>query len=84
MDEKIPKIMVEVKSASTLKEGLKDINGKELPKKGIVIKKVTHCSEPITEYIVPESGNYYNYLTDKINKVDMVDFVSKAQKKLNE
>lgn len=78
----LPTIKVEVKSASTLRDGLKDINGRPLPKTGIIIKKVTHHSpDPMTEYIVPEGSNYHNYLTTKLNSVDMTEFIEKAKQK---
>ena len=66
MEQKLPTIKIEVKDASQLVDGLKDINDKPLPKEGIVIKKVKHCSIPEVEYIVPEGGMYYNYLIEKI------------------
>ena len=52
----IPKITVEVKSADSLIQGLTDVHQHPLPRTGIVIKRVTHCSPVKTEYIVPENG----------------------------
>ena len=81
-NSKLPNIKIEVKNAESLKDGLTDIKGNPLPKMGIVIKRVTHCSPPITEYIVPESNDYYNYLTEKLNSVNMDDFLEKAKKEI--
>lgn len=81
---KIPvRVRVEVKEASELKVGLKDIKGKLLPPKGIVVKKVTHSSLPTkTEYIVPEGQKYYAHLSKVVNEVDMSDFLTKAKEKI--
>lgn len=79
---KLPTIKIEIKDASKLKSGLVDINGHSLPREGIIIKKVTHNSQPVTEYIVPEGNNYDNYLSRKLDEVDMGDFLKKAREKL--
>lgn len=83
METKIPRIKIEIKDASSLKDGLIDINGKPLPKEGIVIKRVSHNSFPAkTDYIIPEGGDYFNYLSSKLSDTDMSDFLKKAKTKM--